>query len=298
MNAVVVRLMGGLGNQMFQYAAGAAIAERQNVPLLLDLGFLEHRVADMTWTPRELELDRLQAPIAIADRALVRSLRRPADSGMHKRLHALLPALFPERYVREKSTAFDPRIPELRPPVYLEGFWQNEAYFDGIASKLRNEWFIPRDTPDDRNREILEQIAAGPCASVHVRRGDYVGNPDSNAFHGTCGPEYYESAARALLDQHAIERFFVFGDEPDWARAHLKLPRPAVHVSHNMGRASHWDMHLMRRCTHHIIANSSFSWWGAWLNPSSAKTVIGPRRWFQGNDKASADILPRAWTAL
>lgn len=290
--------MGGLGNQMFQYATGAALAQRHGLPLLLDRGFLDHRPADMSWTPREFELDRLRAPIAIAPEALVCKLRRPWELRGHRFLHGILPSLFPVHCVKEQGTGYDPRITRLPPPVYLEGFWQNEGYFIEIADRLRNDWFLPRGEPNERNLQLLEIIASGSCASLHVRRGDYVSNAETAAFHGACDASYYQRAAQWIVERHDIRRFIVFSDEPEWAQANLKLPCPAEHVSNNTGRASHWDMHLMRHCAHHIIANSSFSWWGAWLNPSRAKTVIGPKQWFQGNNTPATDILPTAWTAL
>lgn len=298
MASIVVRLMGGLGNQMFQYATGAALAHRHGLPLLLDRGFLDHRPAGMSWTPREFELDRLQAPIAFAPDALVRKLRRPWELRGHRFLHGLLPWLFPVHCVKEQGTGYDPRLVRMAPPVYLEGFWQNEGYFLDIADRLRSDWYLPHGEPDARNRQLLELIASGSCASLHVRRGDYVSNSETAAFHGACDASYYHRAAQWLIERHDIRRFIVFSDEPEWAQANLQLPCPAEHVSHNTGQASHWDMHLMRHCTHHIIANSSFSWWGAWLNPSPAKTVIGPKQWFQGTSTPATDILPAAWTAL
>lgn len=295
---VVIRLMGGLGNQLFQYATGAAMAQRHGVPLLLDRGFLDHRPRDMTWTPRAFELDRLRAPIAFAPASLVRALRRPWTMRGYRHLHWLLPGRFPMHGYREQGTGFDARVAALKPPIYLEGFWQNEGYFAEIAEQLRTQWFVPRDAPDARNSELMARFASEPCASLHVRRGDYVTDPQTAALHGICDAGYYARAAEALIARCDVQRFVVFSDDPAWARANLKLPRPADFIDHNTGNASHWDLFLMSRCTHHIIANSSFSWWGAWLNPSLTKIVIGPKRWYKGIDAPAHDILPAAWIAL
>lgn len=297
MDAVIVRLMGGLGNQMFQYATGYALAQRHRVRLLLDRNFLDHRPGDMTWTPRDFELDVFQAPIAFATAAEVRRMRRPVDERAYRIGHRLLPFLFPDHCFRERAMGFDPMVNVLRPPIYLEGYWQNENYFTSIASVLRDALFIPREQPSARNRELLSAIQGTRSASIHVRRGDYVSDAAIAQFHGVCPPEYYTSAARLLAEEHGVEHFFIFSDEPGRVRAEIHLPYTRTLVAHNTGREAHWDLWLMKQCTHHIIANSSFSWWGAWLNGSPGKQVIAPARWHQGHDTSSSDILPPTWIA-
>ncbi len=295
MGHVIVRLMGGLGNQLFQYAAGTALAQRLGVPLLLDRGFLDHRPADMTWTPRAFELDVFDLPIAFATEAQVRYLRRPMDRRGYSKAHAVLPSLFPDHVFRDKGHGFDPAVKELKAPVYMEGYWQNEGYFLSIADSLRTKLYVPRELPSTRNSEALATIKSTKSASIHVRRGDYVSDAETSRFHGVCSVDYHTSGAELLATQHGVQHFFIFSDDPVWVKENIRLPYPTTHVSHNTGSDGHWDLWLMKQCDHHIIANSSFSWWGAWLNTSPTKQVIGPARWFQGRDLPSSAILPPTW---
>ncbi|MDQ3108544.1 MAG: alpha-1,2-fucosyltransferase, partial [Bacteroidota bacterium] len=164
-----------------------------------------------------------------------------------------------------------------------------------IAKQLREKDFIPVTPVSGLNAELLGQILNCNSASIHVRRGDYVHSESSNKYHGTCSIDYYERSAKILADQADVNHFFVFSDDPDWVRANIVLPYPATFVSHNQGRESYWDLYLMRHCKHHIIANSSFSWWGAWLNPSTEKIVIAPQNWFNDPSASNNEIIPEGW---
>lgn len=293
---VVVRLMGGLGNQMFQYAAGYAVAVKHGVPLLLDRSFLDARPVGMTWTPRQLELDALSVPLVFADAELIAQLRKPVTQRGRQRLHKVLPGIFTDHRFTERSEGFDARFDRSEPPVYLEGYWQNQGYFMDIAEELRRHLFLPKEAPSPTNAALARAIRSERTASVHVRRGDYVGL--AAGFHGTCSPAYYKAAMERMVTEAQVEHFYLFSDEPEWVAQNLELRYPHTIVSHNTGLQSHWDLWLMKQCRHHIIANSSFSWWGAWLDPRSDKQVIAPARWFQGKDVPSSAILPPEWTAL
>jgi hypothetical protein len=141
---------------------------------------------------------------------------------------------------------------------------------------------------------VLDRIRSITSASVHVRLGDYLSNTEAAAFHGLPDAAYYSNGARELHERCGVQRFFVFSDEPGKARERIVLPGEVIFVEHNTGSDSHWDLWLMRHCHHHLIANSSFSWWGAWLNPSPEKVVIAPRTWFAG-DLRPNDIVPPTW---
>ncbi|MCB0764671.1 MAG: alpha-1,2-fucosyltransferase [Flavobacteriales bacterium] len=296
MALVITRLMGGLGNQMFQYAAGYALSRRWNVPLFVDPGFLDARPPGMNWTPRELELDVLKAPLSFPTDQQVRSYRRELDVRAVRVAHRYFPRVFRSRCFVERGPGFDPAFLRIKPPIYLEGFWQNEAYFRGVANELR-ACFEPKGSPTASVRRTLEDIRTLRSASVHVRRGDYVLNAEASAFHGTCSPAYYQDASRWLVREHGVEHFHVFSDDPDWARKNLSLGRPTTFVDPGIGKDAHWDMYLMAHCTHHIIANSSFSWWGAWLDPHPDKVVVAPNIWYQGNATPSSHFIPSSWTA-
>jgi hypothetical protein len=294
MSMVVTRLMGGLGNQMFQYAAGHALASRLGVPLLLDRTFLDSRPPGMDWTPRELALDVFHAPLRFASESTVRGMRRPIDQRLHRQIHRIVPFLYTD-VLLQRDTGSDPAFFELKAPVYLEGFWQNEHYFAEVADKLREDIFVPTGCLTGKNVTLLDTIRGCVSASVHVRRGDYISNKIAHLHHGSCSVDYYTRAARELAGDHGVEHFFVFSDDPEWAAANIPLPRPSTIVSHNVGRDAHWDLFLMKHCRHHIIANSSFSWWGAWLNAHPDKVVVAPSMWFAGSGTSSNDFIPSTW---
>jgi hypothetical protein len=294
---VIVRLMGGLGNQMFQYAFGYALAKRLNATLLLDKTFLEYRPDGITYTPRNYELDAFQLNAVFADEQLVYSCRHELDDANQRRLRKLFPLFFNPRCYLEQGKKYNPQANYLKAPVYLQGYWQSEKYFIDYADQVRAA-FIPAKTPSELNLQLLDDIVKAPSVSIHVRRGDYISLPSAGNYHGTCSVEYYEAAAQHIVERTGAERFFIFSDEPDWVKKNIRLPYPAVYVSHNAGKNSHWDIYLMQHCTHHIVANSSFSWWGAWLNARPGKMVIAPAQWFRDEDANANDIVPPSWIKL
>lgn len=141
-------------------------------------------------------------------------------------------------------------------------------------------------------------MAQENAVSVHMRRGDFVSNPKSNAVHGVCPPEYYRAAIRTMAGQVEKPCFYIFSDDIAWAKDQLKLDFPCQSVEHNTGAESYNDMRLMSRCRHHIIANSSFSWWGAWLSDYPSKIVIAPRQWFLNAPHDVSDLIPHGWIRM
>jgi len=296
---VVSKLIGGLGNQLFQYAAARALAERLHSSLVLDTEeLLDH--TNTTITPRHYELGVFPAlaaaPILPAVTATIARYRSQPLFRTANKMRKLL-GLRPAYVELGEGGAFNFNAPvaSYHTPaelVYLDGYWQNERYFASIASLLRQELTLPPFT-DGRNLPASQQIAAAGAhaVSVHVRRGDYLQFAD----HGLCSVDYYIRALAVVAQTIPSPIFFVFSDDIDWVRAHIPLPATATFIDWNQGPASYHDFHLMSQCRHHIIANSSFSWWGAWLNPHADKLVISPRNWM-GNPTVSADrVVPAAW---
>ncbi len=296
MTHVITRLKGGLGNQMFQYAAGHALATRLGVPLLIDRSHLDMRGKKVDWTLRDLELDVFRLPVAFATPGQVAAL--DPQEGRFGRLRKAILSFEQRSVVKENGIAWCDAFEHCSAPVLLDGFWQNERYFNSVEGQLRNELFTPNDAPSPENTVILKAIGDQVSASVHIRRGDYVQDPVTAAYHGALPLSYYEQAAARLVAERSVEHFFVFSDDPEWVKGHLHLPRPVTLVQHNTGREAHWDLFLMKHCAHHIIANSSFSWWGAWLGVTADKTVIGPRSWFKGAGQESQSIMPGSWIRI
>lgn len=293
-DVVITRLIGGLGNQMFQYAAGRKLSEELNVPLLLDITYLQKVSTENNYTKRDFELDVFNIRADIAKTETINELRKRIDNPILRKLVQSGIIKNNVKYLRDDQPF--PQLPKgLNEPIYLEGYWQDETYFREIRNILIED-FTPAVKPEGYNLQLLIEIESCNSASVHVRRGDYVTNAGAAGFHGLCSPEYYESAIARLYEDQKIEKFFVFSDDSNWTKTNLKFPTKAAFIDHNTGKNSYIDLYLMSKCKHHIVANSSFSWWGAWLNENSNKCVIAPARWFAsgGGEK----IVPSDWIKL
>ncbi len=292
---IYASLNGGLGNQMFQYAAGRALALRRNSILRLDIsGFASYDLH------RVFELHRIFAcPAELASAADVGRLLGWQCRPLFRRLMARpgLAALRRGEFAVEPHFHYWPGINEVPQDCCLAGYWQSEKYFQDQAPTIRVD-FAFKAPMSGENQEIADRIAQGKAVSVHVRRGDFVSNPKSNAIHGVCPVDYYRAAIRYMAEHIESPDFFVFSDDMAWVKDQLKLDFPWQAVEHNQGAESYNDMRLMSLCQHHIIANSSFSWWGAWLAVNPSKIVIAPRRWFLNARHDDSDLIPHAWIRI
>lgn len=290
---VISKLAGGLGNQMFQYACGYAVAQKNNARLLLDNRFLNLRPELAKYTLREFELDVFQLTCEFAPSELSSRFDNQNRSLFQRLLSRLSGP--PRGYFKESSKLFQPEIFSISDLIYLDGYWQNEKYFSEFRSSLLQH-FQPRQNPNDLNAQLAHEIRSTESICVHVRRGDYVSNASANQMHGTCSPSYYEEAARQALKQLQTPLFFVFSDDIPWVQQNIQFPGETKYISHNKEKESHWDLYLMKQGQRHIIANSSFSWWGAWLCEREGQQVFAPSRWFQGIQ--NYDITPPSWILL
>jgi hypothetical protein len=179
---------------------------------------------------------------------------------------------------------------------YLMGNWQSERYFAHISNTVRAD-FSFRDLLAGKNNELAEFIGKVNAVSLHVRRGDIASNPASLAVHGLCSLDYYRRAIEHVATRLTKPEFVIFSDDMNWVRENLHINYPCHYVDHNKGLESYNDMRLMSLCRHHILANSSFSWWGAWLNPKIDKIVVAPHRWCAA-DYDSSDIVPSSWIQM
>jgi len=290
--------MGGLGNQMFQYAAGRALAIRHATVLKLDLSFLERTPPGAT--VRKYLLDRF--PI-VAERAVPSDFPCLEDKPLSVVTRAWNAWLrVTGRQCGTVLLDFDHNLVDsfFSAPkhCYLVGYWQSEYYFRNIRHLLLRE-FATDSVLNSIGPETVRAITTTCSVAIHVRRGDYVGTDDSASFHGTCSLDYYQRAAEVMAKSIHRPKFFVFSDEPEWVRENFELSYPCTIVDHNQSDDPVGDLGLMCLCKHHIIANSTFSWWGAWLNANPGKNIIAPSRWFAGGDQMHSEkIIPEAWIRL
>ena len=293
---VIAKLKGGLGNQMFQYAAGLRLAIYRNVDLLLDVSLFENQGRDVT--PRKFELNCFVGLQKFAPKlkTFLYSSNSPVAKGGRSiigKINGSAPV-----YYREKSFFFDQDVLGLPSKVYLDGYWQSEKYFLSEEDLIRSAFrFIT--PPRGENRRIAKEIASKNSISVHFRRGDYASCKKTSSFHGILGlDDYYYKAIRYLSERVESPHLYIFSDDPDWVESNFHLSIPYEIIRHNDTNHGHEDLRLMSLCHNHVIANSSFSWWGAWLSDSQDKRVIAPKNWFADNSIDTRDLIPSSWELL
>ena len=289
---VITKLTGGLGNQMFQYAIGRSMAERNKTNLALDLSGFDYQIG-ITLRQYELFVFNIKEDFFISRRnkKIKRLMIRPL---VNKVLNTFYLKLRGINKVIEKHYNFDPTILKLKSEVYLEGYWQTEKYFSGIADIIRSE-FTLKNKYNNINLEILNNIDSYNSVSIHIRRGDYVSDQKASEYHGSCPLEYYQKAISFIAKKIPDPIAYIFSDDLEWCKENLKIDWPIIFVE---GNNDYEDLILMSRCKHNIIANSSFSWWGAWLNNNPDKIVIAPRQWFVDKSINIIDVVPESWTKI
>jgi hypothetical protein len=293
---IVAKLIGGLGNQLFQYAAGRALAVHHGTDLLLDTSFLEQDPKG-GYTKRNFELDAFNINARIASSNNLQQF--PLNGGrMQTKLKSLFPGLFNTLVFNESQQAFDPRFLKLPENTYLNGYWQDQRYFLPIREQLLKELAL-KDAPSEQYNLLLKKINDSNSVSIHVRRGDYVSLPAAGNFHGLADLDYYRHAVEQLEKEHKDLHYFIFSDDLAWCEQHLNFLKDVTFVyGEKLGLSAQQELILMSHCRHQVIANSSFSWWAAWLNTNPGKTVIAPEFWFAKKRSRELSILPREWQTV
>jgi hypothetical protein len=290
MSSVVVPLIGGLGNQMFQYAAARAVALKNDSAVKLEL----------SWFGTDAERQYALEPFAIEATTMVSEKQAARKYDLLSRLMRRLPIARRQNGLpvfKEASFRYDESIEQARAPIFLDGYFQSEKYFlqyrDQIAAdfKLRNK-------PLAATAAVLNQISQTDAICIHFRRGDYVTSKVANAHHGTCSLEYYEAGLGYVAEGLARPHCFVFSDDPVWARENFAPKMPVTFVDIHATNQAHEDLRLMASCQRYVIANSSLSWWGAWLGSHGNKKVVAPAKWFQKRDIDTSDLVPSSWTRM
>lgn len=289
---IITRVQGGFGNQLFQYAMARAVSLSANRRLFFDAG--AYRRQDPSQTPRRYQLYEarphgLRIPGFVSDLYL--------NHGEMARRGSLRLPILGQMYILYEDAW--PRLAELLAtgqPLYLCGYWQSERFFEGAADRIRSELRASLPLSTALGARFADLATAGPVVSMHVRRTDLVTNPTANAYHGTVEKDWYETAMALMRERLGICQFLVFSDDLAYCRSAFG-GRPDVHFHEPVPKESDvWDLRLMADCRHHIIANSSFSWWGAWLNDRPDKIVIAPDRWIASGPVPG--LIPPSWISL
>jgi hypothetical protein len=277
---IITRLIGGLGNQLFQYAAGKSLAVLHNTELKLDLtGFNKT-------TNRYFLLDNFNIHADIATKSEIRRIRKgPSLIGNY---------LFKEEgdtfhIFSESHFKYHEEFYDLPDNTYLEGYWQSYKYFEEISAVIREEFTIKSDI--SRYGNILQEIQDTESVAIHIRLGDYLTNPEAHAFHGLCSSEYYNSAINFMVNRLNDPHFFVFSDDIHLAKERFQFSGLDVsYIEGQTGKMSYLDLYIMSKCRHFIIANSTYSWWSAWLGSNHEKIVIAPKKWFTDSSIDTRDL--------
>ena len=290
---IIARITSGLGNQLFQYALGRGLALRNNTSLYFDLSY--YRQQYDTDTPRKFKLDRFVIDYTPLHTSPYRYVSKATKLLPGRSMKPIV------NWLTEKQFHADTAVLDTTDRmVILDGFWQSERYFAHCADAIRAELtFADRETSAAFASYRRQIDRAEQPISVHVRRGDYVSHPEFSQSFGFVGVDYYRAAIARLTDQFPAATLFLFSDDPAWVRNNLSLDVPHVFVENTGPDADLEDLQLMSLCSHHVIANSSFSWWGAWLNADKHKMVIAPDRWFKNKPGwDTKDLIPSTWLRL
>jgi len=295
MDKVITRILGGLGNQMFSYAAARALALRTNSELILDtISYFEQ---DFLYR-RKYQLQHFRIPC----REVSPRERRMFESRYLRYINRHLNRMIPFQmrwYIFQEKIEFDEWMLKFRPhgTVYLEGYWQSENYFKDEETQIRKDFSL--DTPAElHNLQLGHQMRTSESVALHFRFFDRPGSDEASNISA-----YYYESAISIMDSYVPHaHYFIFSDNPDEAKKRIRLPEQRMTViSHNIGDDHAWkDMWLMRLCKHFIIANSTFSWWGAWLSQNPDKIVIAPKAEIRAGVSSWGfnGLLPNEWIKL
>ena len=286
---IIVKITGGLGNQLFQYAIGRALSIKLNCELVLDVSFYPLQ------SLRKYELEKFHIKARLASKAEINS----AGGGDHFiarfiRKLGVAPFFYPD-YIKEiESIRYVKAIDSCKTGSYLDGYWQNPAYFKSFKEELCDD-LSPIEPISLSAEKRLEKIKDTDSVSLHVRRGDYVQNVHTNGVHGVCSLDYYRNAIRLIQQEIPDPIFYIFSDDIDWCKSNLSFVENAIFIDDTESEID--DLILMQHCKANIIANSTFSWWGAWLNPIQCWQVA-PENWFSSQSRNSIEVYPESWLIL
>jgi len=279
---IIIRLKGGLGNQMFQYAFGRLLAVKNNAEVKFEFS------GDKKDTRREYKLDKFNTSVQFAGPDEAKNLQYPF--GIVSRVIEKVKTIVLKRY----NIGYEPGLLG-RKNGYLEGYWQSYKYLESIKDVLAKELAL-KEPVDQKHKTILEKMRDTNSVCVQVRRGDYVTDPKTSLEHRTFGLEYYDKAFEFLKKKVANPILFVFSDDIEWCKNNLKPDLPVFFSDPAM--PDYEDFALAVKCKHDIIANSSFGFWAAWLNDNPGKIVIAPKKWNNKHQKEHDNLLPPEWIKI
>jgi hypothetical protein len=288
---IVVKVFQGLGNQMFQYALAKALQVRHNVTVKLDLTWFDmnshHRTCGLHQFNTNLEISTLEEIYNVRNGIFPNRILNRLF-----RMSLFFKPYFKQPFFKENLSKLDKNIKQITSRTYIEGYFTSEFFFEDVADVIRND-FTLKSQPSERNKLIIDQMMAESSVCLSVRRGDFVNNP----LHDVCSIDYFQRAVALINQKLSDPVFYIFSDDNDWVKHNLKLEQRHVYITHNYPDF-YEDLRLMQSCRHHIIPNSTFSWWAAWLCRHPDKIVIGPEIWLNTTEIDYSYFLPKTWLRI
>jgi hypothetical protein len=298
---VIVRLFGGLGNQMFQYAAGLRLARHHGTPFKLDLRALLDRRPNKDFVFRDYNLGIFPIKPDFASRWEASQYGRDPEWGAMGHLARAIGKLKGCSYFYEPEHVYDPRVLNLGDNVYLTGVFQDERYFIDCEKEVRTSFDLNPDptTLPEATRKLAEEIRGQKSICLHIRRGDCVAHQLASRYQGVASMEYNHAAIAELRSRGADGRVYIFSDDADWCRqTFTDTTQFTVVGDEHAGKLSETHLWLMTLCNYFAIPNSSFSWWAAWLGKREGKIVARPARWNREEALKDRDICPASWLKI
>jgi len=296
---IIVSLFGGLGNQMFQYACGKVVAKNLNTELKFDISHITDRTPRNNFTYRDYELGVFNIKDEIATIEEVRQFIPDLWNSKEyiKQLYKLK-RLFNGKslYLEKSKFTYNKDIELVKDNTFLYGYFQTERYFENHRNELLQD-FMLKDQIDKINSSLINQLKSENSVSIHIRRGDYINSP----FEILDIQDYYKKAIELIQERVETPSFYIFTNDYLWTEENFSsFDIKKTIVKFNKNDLSYLDMILMSNCKHNICANSSFSWWGAWLNTNPDKIVLAPEKWFKNSNyiESTSDLIPSEWVKI
>ena len=295
---IIVKLISGLGNQLFQYALARQLAIQNNDQLKLDISFY----ANQSLRSYRLDKYNIQAKIAQPDQMdkLLSVYNSPSVyNKIYRRIEGRLPKQYKRHYREREWWGYEPEVFNITGNVYLEGYWQHYQYYQNLDKRIFDELTL-KDTTEQSSYALFKQVQQDHSSvSLHIRRGDYITDKQANNLMGILPLTYYQRAIEHIKGKIKTPSFYIFSDDLDWAKDNLKIDAPVSFADIDGGSKDYLELDLMSSCRHQIVANSSFSWWGAFLNRNPSKIVVSPAQWVKQEEINNKTFLHfPAWVKL
>ena len=292
---IIVKIFGGLGNQMFQYAAGKVLAVKNNTELKLDINHYKIKTLPHGLPYRTYDLSVLNIEENIATDKEIALFKKESADFIKRNIRKAKNIIAPYKIIYEPHFHYYSELITMKGNIYMDGYWQSEMYFKDIENIIRKEFTIKTTLTNEAN-EMLGKINNTNSVCLNIRRQEFASNPYLNLFTGT---EYIYKAVEYFNNKINNPHYFIFSDELDWVKENVKLTEPYTIVESNLYGDKFRDcLYLMSSCKHFIIPNSTFGWWAAWLNGDVDKLVVAPERWFSDDVRNTKDLIPEKWIRL